>query len=566
MEKNIPAINIEDLSFVYRNAEDKTLKDINLTVQPGESVVIMGHNGSGKSSLCTTLNGLIPKYKRGEMDGNVFIFDENTRESTTDKLAMKVGMVFQDFECQLFSTSVVLEVAFGCENFGLPREEIGKRIDQALETTMMEGFRDRQPAKLSGGQKQRLAIASILAMQTPIVVLDEPTTDLDPMSSEQTMDVTMQLCKEAGSTVVIVTHEPEEALAAQRAILLKNGEIIADGPTKEILTDEELLQAAGVHMPEISKFFNSIGYKKPLPLTVEEGLKAINEKNIQFSPEKYAELVEKDKTKFAEYGKPIITTEDLHFQYPTVDKDVLHGINLSIREGEFVVILGQNGSGKTTLVKHFNGLLKPTSGKVFLRDMETSTESVYNLGQLVSYVFQNPDHMLFSETIGDELAFSPKLYGLSEEETKERVANALKIVGMEGQEKVDPFTLPKSGRQAVALATALASNTEVIIMDEPTTGLDYDQQIQMMDTLKRLNEQGRTIIVITHSMWVAAQYAHRVIVVQDGNIILDDTPRNVFKEEEKLRGTHLYPPTVVRLSNQLGCTILSCQELAEIIQ
>jgi len=244
----------------------------------------------------------------------------------------------------------------------------------------------------------------------------------------------------------------------------------------------------------------------------------------------------------------------------------LEGADLSVRRGEFLAVVGQNGSGKTTLVKHFNGLLEPTGGSVRVDGEETVKQGVRKLGQRVGYVFQNPDHQIFSDTVFDEVAFGPKIRGMEEGEIEERVQEALTAVGLSGYEKEDPFGLTKGERQRVAVASVLAVRPEVLILDEPTTGLDYAEQRSMMDLVRLLNEAGSTIIIVTHTMWVVAEYAHRTVVVRDGGIVLSGTVREVFAKEDDLRDASLRPPHIVSLSNTLGFTTLSVEEMLEVTE
>jgi energy-coupling factor transport system ATP-binding protein len=283
------------------------------------------------------------------------------------------------------------------------------------------------------------------------------------------------------------------------------------------------------------------------------------------SPERHRELVEADAAREEGYGEPLIEIEGLAHRYPN-GVVALQGVDLTVRRGEFLAVLGQNGSGKTTLVKHFNGLLEPTEGSVRVEGEETSRQGVRKLGQRVGYVFQNPDHQIFSETVADEVAFGPKVRDMEEDEAGERVSEALRAVGLEGYEDEDPFGLTKGERQRVAVASVLAVRPDVLILDEPTTGLDYAEQRSMMDLVKRLNEAGSTIIVVTHTMWVVAEYAHRAAVVRDGRVVLSGTVREVFAEEKELRDASLRPPHIVSMGNSLDATVLSVDELLRVTE
>jgi energy-coupling factor transporter ATP-binding protein EcfA2 len=561
-----PEVSIRDLTYRYRGKKEPALDGINLEVAEGEFVVIMGHSGAGKSTLCTSLNGLVPHFLRGRMEGEVRVGRRSTREGRVGEFAQEVGLVFQDFEAQLFSTNVALEVAFGPENFQVEHEEMVKRVENVLRQVRLEGFEGRTPATLSGGQKQRLAIASVLAIQPRILCLDEPTTDLDPIGKVGVFEIAEELKSRDDVTLIVVEHETEETLDADRIVVLRDGKIVADRPAREVLRDVKLLEESSVMPLQVARFFHERGtQEEQLPLTPEEGVEEFERRSWRVSPKRHRELVEEDGRREEGYGGWIIEVEGLTHRYPN-GVVALEGVKLSVREDEFLAVLGQNGSGKTTLVKHFNGLLKPTEGSVRVDGEETVELGIRRLGQRVGYVFQNPDHQIFSDTVFDEVAFGPKIREMEEGEVRERVEEALAAVSMEGRGDEDPFGLTKGERQRVAVASVLAVRPEVLILDEPTTGLDYAEQRGMMDLVKSLNESGSTIIVVTHTMWVVAEYAHRAVVVRDGKVAMQGTVREVFSEEDELRDASLRPPHIVSLGNALGAPVLSVEEMLRVTE
>ena len=554
-----PAVLIKDLKFRYRGTKKQALDGINLEIGKGEFLVVMGASEAGKSTLAATLNGLLPHYTRGRFEGEVYVLGRKTLDHKVAELAEIVGIVFQDFEAQLFSTNVELEVAFGPENFAVPRDEIARRIDENLAYVGLQEFRNRPPATLSGGQKQKLAIASVLAMHPQVLVMDEPTTDLDPISKQGVFEITNRLRQRNDLTILAVEHETEETLNADRIALLQDGRLVKVGTVQEILSEVELLESLGVMPLGIPRFFKMAGYM-PLPLTPAEGENAFQEAGFSLNEDSYAELVAGETEANRVFHEPIIECQDLTHTYAG-GVQALQGISLTINQGEIVAIIGQNGSGKTTLAKHFNGLLSPSSGSVRVHGLETKEQGIFKLGQRVGYVFQNPDHQIFSEEVQEEVAFGPRLRGLPENEIKTRVAEALEAVGLAGFEKEDPFSLTKSGRQRVAVASVLAVQPEVLILDEPTTGLDYREQRSMMDMVQRLNEAGSTIIFVTHHMWVVAEYARKVFVIKDGQLLLQGTTREVFAHEAELNQSFLRPPHFVQFANQLGRTFLTPAEM-----
>ncbi len=422
----------------------------------------------------------------------------------------------------------------------------------------MTGFKHRSPATLSGGQKQKLAIASILALKPELLVMDEPTTDLDPESKKEIFRITEELRRREDMTLVAVEHETEEVLNVKNILLLKDGRMAGYGPASEMLRQIDLLETVGVRPPAIPAYFHRMGCGT-LPLTIDEGLKEFAARGWRMRDEAYTRLVESESLRSAAYGETIIECEDLEYAYPGGVK-ALNGVNVTIRRKEIVAIVGQNGGGKTTLAKHFNGLLLPGSGRVCVRGLPTTEQTLFGLGRTVAYVFQNPDHQIFSEKVFDEVAFGLRQRGMSDRETKGFVEQALEAVGLTGFENEDPFSLTKSGRKRVAVASVLALKPDVLILDEPTTGLDYSEQRSMMEMIKGLNEQGCTIIFITHHMWIVAEYAHRVIVLKEGQLLMEGTPREIFAKRE-LAGAALTPPPVTAFSAALGRTLLSVDEL-----
>jgi energy-coupling factor transport system ATP-binding protein len=561
-----PEVRIEGLTYRYRGQGKPALKGVDLEVAEGEFVVVMGPSGAGKSTLCVALNGLIPHFFRGKMEGEVRVGGRSTREGKVGEFAQEVGLVFQDFEAQLFSTNVALEVAFGPENFRVERGEMIERVERMLGQVRLDGFEKRTPATLSGGQKQRLAIASVLAIEPRILCLDEPTTDLDPVGKLGIFEIAEDLKDRDDVTLIVVEHETEETLDADRIVVLRDGEIVADRPAREVLRDVELLQESSVMPLQVTRFFHEMGlWQGQLPLTPQEGVVEFRRRGWQVNQNRHGRLVAADAKREERYGEPVIQVEGLTHRYPN-GVVALEGVDLTVRKGEFLAILGQNGSGKTTLVKHFNGLLEPTEGTVRVGEDETREQGLRQLGQSVGYVFQNPDHQIFSDTVADEVAFGPKIRGMDEGEIKERVEEALAAVGLEGRGGEDPFGLTKGERQRVAVASVLAVRPEVLILDEPTTGLDYAEQRSMMDLVKSLNESGSTIIVVTHTMWVVAEYAHRAAVVRDGRISLRGTVREVFAQEDDLKDAYVRPPHIVTLGNSLGTTVLSVQEMIDVTE
>ena len=557
------AIEIRKLAFTYKDqTQGRALEAIDLDIARGEFLMILGPSGAGKSTLANCLNGIIPNMVRGQYEGTVLLNGKEMAKQTVSHMARDIGLVFQDFENQLFSTNVRLEIAFAPENFSVPREEMDGIIDEILKLVGLEGVDKREPSTLSGGQKQRLVIGSVLAGRPSILCMDEPTTDLDPIGKIEVFNLAAKLRQSSQITLIVIEHEIEEALYADRVLMMKEGNIYRLGPAGEVLRDIPAFTECGVMPLQVPSFFFKYKGEKPdvLPLTPKEGLEAFQKHNIVIRNEKHDELRRLDTEREKSYGEVLIDIKDLSYEYPN-GTAALFNANLQVREGEFLAIVGHNGSGKTTLVKHFNGLLKPTSGTATVCGKDTRAHTIFELGRDVGFAFQNPDHQIFSENIYDEVVFSPKLRGVPESELKERVTEALHAVELDGYEQEDPFTKSKGIRQRIAVASILSARPRVIILDEPTTGLDYVEQRKMMGLVKRLNDDGHTVIIITHTMWVVAEYAHRVAVMNGGKIIMYGLTREVFSDDATLREHSLRTPHIVELSNSLGKTVLSVDEM-----
>lgn len=552
---------LHDVTFYYGEAESPALKNVNFSVKKGEFVVVMGRTGAGKTTLLRCLTGAIPNFSPGRLTGNAVLFGAPLSEGGPAGNCHLAGMVFQDFESQLFSTNVELEAAFGAENLGMPRDTIKSAVEKSLELVGLKGFENRNPASLSGGEKQRLAIASILAMNQPLLLMDEPTTDLDPAGKEEILEVLSKIKAEKRS-VVLVEHDIEALRKADRVVLMKEGTISWEGAPDEALRRPDLLKEHGIKPPDTVNLFKTLGLENP-PLDIEEAAEVLKEKDKHPKEWKYDELRKRERT-VPDDSEIIYKIVNLHHTYDKQNES-LKGINLTIRKGEILAILGKNGSGKTTLAKHLNGLLKPSKGEVLFKGTPVTSKPLSETAKEIGLVFQNPDHQLFCATVQDEVSFAPKNFGLSEEETKRRVQSAIKATRLEGYEDKDPFHLTKGERQRVAVAAVLAGLPEVLIMDEPTTGLDLDEQKKIMDLLVELNRRGHTIIIITHAVNIAVEYAERTILMARGRIIADAPTRDVFAMNDKLKEAGIREPEITQLGKKFGLVFLTVEEFANCI-
>jgi energy-coupling factor transport system ATP-binding protein len=550
-------LSVRGLSFTYRGASLPALEDLNCEVEEGGLLRVAGSTGAGKSSLCRCLNGLVPQFQPGELRGEVLVAGEPVGAQKVGDNAARVGLVFQDFEAQLFSTSVESEVAFGPENLGLPRDQIGERVEHCLRVVGLQDFRRRDPTTLSGGEKQKLALAATLALQPDLLVLDEPTTDLDPPSRRLLGQL---LHPDRGLSRALILAEPEIEHASDYGdlLILENGRTAAWGPAQILAHDTERLQRHGVRPRELDLLFARLGLGAA-PSNPAEAAAALRQLGYAIDAERFRKSCSIEEKAS---GRPsVIAMEGLLHQYPD-GAIALRGIDLVIRQGEFVALLGANGSGKTTLVQHLNGLLQPTRGSCRVGGKETASQSLAELGRRVGYVFQNPDVMIFSDTVAEEVRFGLRNRGLPEIEQIGRCRAALEAVGLADQAEADPFALPKGGRQRVAVASVLALEPQILVLDEPTTGLDYAHSRAILDLLSDLNRKGHTVLMITHSLGLAAEYAQRCLLLGHGELLADGPPRAVLSDARALEQSGLEPPDVLALGQLLGAPTLTLQELA----
>ena len=552
-----PIIKITDLYFRYKKAARPVFDGLNLTVRPGERVCVLGPSEAGKSTLALCLQGLIPRLIKGEFRGQIEVDGVLTATCRPRQLAGRVGILLQDFEAQLFSTRVDQEVAFGPENLGLPREELRRRVAECLALVGLEGLDDRDPATLSGGQKQLLALAAVLSLAPKLLVLDEPTTDLDPVRVEELLATLDRLSRTRDLTLVFLGEDLRLARFCSRIVLLARGKILADGPPEVILREVERLRGLGLNPPELPALFHDLG-QATLPLTLEEAVDQARGLGWDRSPQPDSALppaLTGEASEDGGRGRPpheaeILALRRVTFAYPD-GPPVVQDFSLAFRERELTAILGPNGSGKTTVLKLLRGLLTPQSGEVWQQPDEKIR---------VGYVFQNPDYQLFAEEVWEEVAFGVRLLGLPPPEVERRVTTALTRVHLLDRARDDPFSLTKGQRQRLAVAGVLALAPQVIILDEPTTGLDHREQQDLLGLARELHAQGHTVIMVTHSMWAAATYARRLVVLLEGKVLLDGPAREVLAARELLARARLVPPAVVQLSRALGFMALTPAE------
>lgn len=555
-------IDIDSLSYKYPNATTKALDNIDFKLTEPGFTAIMGPTGAGKTTFSLTLNGLIPQFYEGTMEGSVHVLGIDTKRYRIQRLVQHVGLVMQDPESQVFGMNVLADVMFGPANLGLSYDEVMARARRALNLVGLVGFDKRSPSDLSGGEKQRLAVASVLAMHPEILVLDEPTSELDPVGREEVYQAVDRLREDGDVTILAIEHSPDEVVSrAENLVVFSEGKMAYLGTPKDIFRNAPKAHDLGIRIPESAE----LGWKlheagiieqQQIPLTVDEAFELISPWIIE-RKDRLAKCDTKPCRCDAEGEKEVIlSVQDLSHSYSD-EIHALRGVSLDVHKGEFIALVGQNGAGKTTLAKHFNGLLRPTKGRVIVDGKDAAGQAIYDLAKVVGYVFQNPDHQIFSATVWEEAAYGLKVQGITGEKAKERVANVLELVGLSDLLELNPFTLSKGDRQKLAVASILAIEPQVLVIDEPTTGLDARGAEGMMTLIDHLNKLGHTVIIITHDMKLVAEYATRVIAMSRGKVIADCTPAELFSNGAVMKNARVKPTSIARLFSRL-------QELADI--
>lgn len=555
-------IKIEDLWWKYEASKNWVLRGVNFEINEGEFIGITGPSGAGKTTLCLCMAGIIPNAVRGTIRGNVSIFGKNTRVTPLSKIMENVGVVFQDPDVQFVTMRVIDEVAFVLENQGVSRQEMIARIEKALSIVGVSDLKLKNPLELSGGQKQRVAIASMIARQPRIMILDEPTSDLDPQGKREVFSTLSKLKEKEDLTVILVSHEIEELVKyADRIIFIMEGRIVKEGSPREVFANLTSTNFDGLSLPQVTELYYKLlkvkklnFHKDGIPLTIEEFLTLFKKKAIK------SYRLKNDKSTYTKLGEVMLSLQGVTYKYPD-GTEAVKEVNLNIRRGEFLAIIGPNGSGKTTLLKLMIGILKPTKGVVKIFGTDSRELRVSDIAFKVGFIYQNPDHQLFCSTVYEECAYALKNAGLSESQTRVRVERVLKEVGLLEVKDTPPYFLSKGQRQRLAIATVLAMEPEVIVVDEPTTGQDYIQSRYIMEMLKSLNENGKTIVVVTHNMKLVAEYARRVVILVNGRIIADGPVRDIMSDLELLERVSLSPPQITSLMLKLyGIPTLTVDE------
>ena len=558
-------IILKNVTYFYPSSTSPALEDISLKIGKGELVIIAGPSGGGKTTLIRILLGLIPHIYGGELYGEVLVEGINVVKKGFKTIASSIGVVLQNPENQIVNTLVEEEIAFTLENLLYEPEDIRIRIDEAIKTLEIDHLRKRLTHTLSSGELQKVVIAGALALDSKILVLDEPLAHLDPRGAKELASILYKLCREKVITVIIAEHRLAELLKYADRVILLNRRILFDGAPASAIG--KMLEV-GVEVPPVSKLFEELG-KRPIPLHVNSrAVSALASDIASCRAACVNGLVNDHRSAAMHSSERVITVEDLWYRYPN-GRVALKGVSLEVLRGEFIAIVGANGAGKSTLIRHFNGLFKPWKGRVKVFGKDTRFSSVAELARSVGVVFQNPLHQFFERTVLREVLFTLSNFGCTD--CIEKALEVLKAFGLERLAERSPYELSVGEQRRLAIASILAYEPPVIVLDEPTAGIDYSLKLELLKMLTRIIEKGKTVIVVSHDTeFLALAPITRVVVMADGRVVASGNPREVFYNLEVLESSQVSPPQIVELAKRLGldeaCRPLSSSEFTECLR
>ena len=545
-----PIIEFKDYTFKYRSQVEPTLRHVNLTINAGEKVLIVGPSGSGKSTLAHCINGLVPFSFPGESRGSLTVSGKDPAKEGIFGMSKLVGTVLQDTDGQFIGLTVAEDIAFALENDCVPQEELFQRVDEVAETVDVKFLLDHAPTELSGGQKQRVSMAGVMIDDVDILLFDEPLANLDPATGKRAIDLIDKISKTTGKTVLIIEHRLEDALYrdVDRIVVVGEGEIVADMKPDELLCTD-VLEKEGIREPLYITALKHAGCTvKPetMPQHIESMELAPYRERVQGWFQKAELPPERQRT------ESMLEVEGVSFSY-VPGKKVLQDINFRIEKGEMVSIVGKNGAGKSTLSNLICGFITPNSGKILLEGEDISGLSIKERGEVIGLVMQNPNQMISKPMIFDEVALGLAVRGVPEEEIKERVHETLKICGLYPFRNWPVSALSFGQKKRVTIASILVMNPRVLILDEPTAGQDFRHYTEIMEFLKDINERlGITIIMITHDMHLMLEYTDRAIVIADGHMIADDAPAKVLTDSQIADRAYLKETSLYELAVKCG--------------
>jgi energy-coupling factor transporter ATP-binding protein EcfA2 len=531
-------LRVESVRIRHEGASTFTPDGVTFSVAAGEVLLILGPSGSGKSTLALALNGLIPHAIPAQLSGTVTVAGAATTTTTVAELSTTVSMVFQDPDSQIVTGTLLDEVAFGPENLLVPKAEVLQRAERALRRVGLWERRSENPDVLSGGGRQRLAIACALALGSPVIVLDEPTANLDPVGIEEVYAALAELVAQGDHAIVLVEHNLDAALELVDRVLVidRDGQLVLDGPARQTLTDnvEQLLEL-GVWLPVSTLAalrLRSAGIVvEPLPLTPTELTTSLDRVQLPPPPPAHREVSGLE---------PIIVVDQLSVARGR--SPVLHGVSLEIARGDFIAIVGENGAGKTTLMQAIAGVVRPPRGTVTVNGLDPATADVRALSRAIGFVFQNPEHQFIRNSVAEELAHGLEIQHLPRHEIDDAVERMLHRFGLTAHREQHPFLLSGGQKRRLSVGTALIAGASVLALDEPTFGQDRERAVELLDMLAQLNADGTTVIVVTHDMQLVADYASHVAVMRDGRLLATDTTAAVLAGDLLEQAGLRHPP------------------------
>ena len=542
-------ISFKNFSFKYNNVVDKTLKNIDLTINKGEKVLIVGPSGSGKSTLSHCINGLIPFSYNGEIEGELIIDNIKPYEESLSDVSKKVGTILQDQDSQFIGLSVGEDVAFNFENNAMPLNEMKVKVIDALELVNMVDFINHSPYELSGGQKQRVSLAGVLGSDAEVLLFDEPLANLDPASGKEIMQLINDIHEKTNKTIIIVEHRIEDVLEQpfDKVIVVNKGEVQGFGTPDEILKSD-LLKNNGLREPLYLEAMKLAG----CDISGSENLKDltnIDEKNKEVLKNWFNNETSNKDSIIKE--EKILEVKNLAFSHDGI-KNTINDVSFHLNKGEILAVLGNNGAGKSTLCRLITGILKPQKGSIFLNNQCIDSWSIKQKGSAIGYVMQNPNQMISQHMIKDEIALGLKCRNYSKEEIDKKVEEVLKICGLYPYRNWPVSALSYGQKKRVTIASILAINPQVIILDEPTAGQDYKHYTEFMEFIKELSAQGISIILITHDMQLTLEYCNRAVVLSGGEKIADDKPSNILTDENIIKKANLKETSLSTLAKSIG--------------
>ena len=544
MEETV--ISFKNFGFQYYSQAEPTLHDINLDIHKGEKILIAGPSGSGKSTLGNCLNGLIPCAYRGTITGSLTVDGIDTRNASLFDLSQKIGTVLQDSDGQFIGLSVAEDIAFALENDCVPQDEMKVKVQKIASIVDIEHRLENNPHDLSGGQKQRVSLAGVMVDDVDILLFDEPLANLDPRTGEVAIELIDEICS-SGKTVIIIEHRIEDVLHCpiDRMILMSDGRIIADDTPDRVLA-RNILTTYGIREP---LYLTACRYAG---IDVTEAMKPASLKTLDIAlcreplHKWFVEHVQPEKQQVQE---PLLEIEDICFSYDGM-KQVLDHVSAVVHKGEMVSIVGKNGAGKSTLAHIITGFLKPDSGSIRLNGEDLSKYTISERAAYVGIVLQNPNQMISKTMIFDEIALGLRIRGVAEEEIDRRVTDVMKICGLSEFKNWPISALSYGQKKRVTIASILILNPDVLILDEPTAGQDFRHYSEIMEFLQRLNNDGQTILLITHDMHLMLEYTDRAIVLSDSVKLADQKDYEVLCDAELCKNANLKETSLFQLAQK----------------